>query len=71
MAKKENALNEQLWEKIERALDSLEFGSIHIVVHDSQVVQIERTEKYRLPAKKEKEEGQTTQNRPLLNRTHG
>ena len=32
---------------------TLEYGSsIHIVVHDSQVVQIERTEKYRLPAEK-------------------
>ncbi|EJL39596.1 hypothetical protein BAG01nite_29580 [Brevibacillus agri] len=52
MAKKENALDERLWERIARALDSLEYGSIHIVVHDSQVVQIERTEKYRLPAEK-------------------
>lgn len=56
MTKKEIALDERLWEKIARALDSLEYGSIHIVVHDSQVVQIERTEKYRLPAEKAKDE---------------
>lgn len=52
MAKKENSLDELLLDKIARALDGLEYGSIHIVVHDSQVVQIERTEKYRLPQEK-------------------
>ncbi|TQK45675.1 hypothetical protein FB479_11364 [Brevibacillus sp. AG162] len=52
MAKNEISLDDLLLEKIARALDGLEYGSIHIVVHDSQVVQIERTEKYRLPAEK-------------------
>lgn len=52
MAKKENSLDDLLLDKIARALDGLEYGSIHIVVHDSQVVQIERTEKYRLPQEK-------------------
>ncbi|ASJ55415.1 DUF2292 domain-containing protein [Brevibacillus formosus] len=52
MAKNEIPLDDLLLEKIARALDRLEYGSIHIVVHDSQVVQIERTEKYRLPAEK-------------------
>ncbi|MDF2680897.1 MAG: hypothetical protein K0R47_2087 [Brevibacillus sp.] len=52
MAKKREALDDRLKERIEKALEDLEYGSIHIVVHDSQVVQIERTEKYRLPAEK-------------------
>lgn len=52
MAKKWEALDDQLKERIVKALEDLEYGSIHIVVHDSQVVQIERTEKYRLPAEK-------------------
>ncbi|MED4584394.1 YezD family protein [Brevibacillus choshinensis] len=52
MAKKREALDDQLKERIVKALEDLEYGSIHIVVHDSQVVQIERTEKYRLPAEK-------------------
>ncbi|WP_429842267.1 YezD family protein [Brevibacillus sp. FIR094] len=52
MSKNEISLDDLLLEKIVRALDGLEYGSIHIVIHDSQVVQIERTEKYRLPTEK-------------------
>ncbi|MGG1664035.1 YezD family protein [Brevibacillus sp. NRS-1366] len=52
MLKKAGVLDDLLMERITRALETLEYGSIHIVVHDSQVVQIERTEKYRLPAEK-------------------
>lgn len=52
MAKKREALDDQLRERILKALEGLEYGSIHIVVHDSQVVQIERTEKYRVLAEK-------------------
>ncbi|WNC13726.1 YezD family protein [Brevibacillus brevis] len=52
MAKKREALDDRLKEKIAEALENLEYGSVHIVVHDSQVVQIERTEKYRLPSEK-------------------
>lgn len=35
-------------EIVRRQVDSLEFGVVQIVVHDSRVVQIERTEKVRL-----------------------
>ena len=36
------------WRKVvEEHVDSLRFGVIQIVVHDSRVVQIERTEKVR------------------------
>jgi hypothetical protein len=42
------------WVKLVQAqVGSLKFGVVQIVVHDSRVVQIERTEKYRL------ERGQT------------
>ena len=33
---------------VRRQVDSLSFGVVQIVVHDSRVVQIERTEKIRL-----------------------
>lgn len=52
MAEKQEFLDEWLQERLANALDGLEYGSIHIVVHESQVVQIERTEKYRLPSEK-------------------
>lgn len=39
----------QLWrELVARHVASLRFGVVQIVVHDSRVVQIERTEKVRL-----------------------
>lgn len=31
------------------AIDGLRFGSVEIVIHDSQVVQIQRTERMRVP----------------------
>lgn len=52
MPKKPEVVDDLLLERIARALETLEYGSIQIVVHDSQVVQIERTEKYRFPAEK-------------------
>ncbi len=36
-------------ERILRALDGLEYGSVQIIVHDSKITQIERTEKQRFP----------------------
>ena len=38
----------QWQELVRRQVDSLSFGVVQIVVHDSRVVQIERTEKIRL-----------------------
>ena len=40
---------EQSLDAIRRALATLRYGSIEIIVHDSKVVQIERKEKIRLP----------------------
>ena len=35
---------------LEQALEGLAYGSIQLVVHDSQIVRIERLERIRLPA---------------------
>ena len=35
--------------QIIRALEGLEYGTVLITVHDSQIVQIDRTEKRRFP----------------------
>lgn len=35
--------------RIQQALQGLRYGELQITVHDSRVVQIERTEKWRLP----------------------
>lgn len=40
---------QQLLEKIMSLLDGLEFGTIQITVHDSQITQIDRLEKHRFP----------------------
>lgn len=34
---------------IERALRDLQFGEVHITIHEGQVVQVHRTEKIRIP----------------------
>ena len=43
---------QEAWiETVRAQVESLRFGVVQIVVHDSQVVQIERTEKVRLDCK--------------------
>ncbi|MDP4098012.1 YezD family protein [Paenibacillus sp. P96] len=38
----------QIWmNRIAELLDDMEFGSLHIVVHEGQIVQMERTERKR------------------------
>jgi hypothetical protein len=47
--------SERLTDKILRALSGIRYGSVEIIVHEGQVVQIERTEKLRLdPASSDK-----------------
>jgi hypothetical protein len=47
--------SERLTDKILRALSGICYGSVEIIVHEGQVVQIERTEKLRLdPASSDK-----------------
>jgi hypothetical protein len=44
--------SQETWlETVRKQVASLRFGVVQIVVHDSQVVQIERTEKVRLDRK--------------------
>jgi hypothetical protein len=40
---------EALWAHLERALRGLRFGTVTLTVQDGVVVQVERTEKIRLP----------------------
>jgi len=47
-----NKIDQQWIERIIRTLEGLEFGSVQIVVHDSQIMQIERVEKHRFPIEK-------------------
>ncbi|MFJ5762033.1 YezD family protein [Neobacillus sp. NPDC093182] len=55
-------LDQQVMEKIASLLEGLEFGTVQITVHDSQITQIDRLEKHRLPLKSK----QTT---PLSNQS--
>lgn len=43
-------LDQQVIDKIVSLLEGLEFGTVQITVHDSQITQIDRLEKHRLPA---------------------
>ena len=46
---KEHSDNTPNWlEIVRRQVDSLQFGIVQIVVHDSQVTQIDKTERVRL-----------------------
>jgi hypothetical protein len=45
-------LDEEVMEKLASLLDGLEFGTVQITVHDSQITQIDRVEKYRFPLQK-------------------
>ncbi|MCM3767668.1 YezD family protein [Neobacillus niacini] len=45
-------LDQQVLDKITSLLNGLEFGTIQITVHDSQITQIDRLEKHRLPLQK-------------------
>jgi hypothetical protein len=45
-------IDHQWIERIVRSLEGLEYGSVQIIVHDSQITQIERVEKQRFPLEK-------------------
>ncbi len=45
-------IDESLVERILRSLEGLEYGSVHIIIHDSKITQIERVEKQRFPLEK-------------------
>ncbi|WP_458412104.1 YezD family protein [Schinkia sp. CFF1] len=47
-------IDKQVIEKIIHTLENLEFGTVQITVHDSQVTQIEKVEKHRFSLQKSK-----------------
>jgi hypothetical protein len=52
-------------DKIADLLEGLEFGTVQITVHDSQITQIDRLEKYRFPL--QKKNSQSIPNKKLSN----
>lgn len=48
-------IDQHVIEKIKSILETLEYGTVQISVHDSQVTQIEKVEKHRLPLLKKNE----------------
>lgn len=50
-----NRIDPEVLEKIISLLENMEFGTVEITVHDSQVTQIEKGEKYRFSLKKSNE----------------
>ena len=47
-----NKIDKEVIDKIVSFLENIEFGTVQITVHDSQVTQIEKGEKYRFALKK-------------------
>ncbi len=45
-------IDQQVLEKIKALLESLEYGTVQITMHDSQVTQIDKLERHRLPLQK-------------------
>ncbi len=64
--KSESSADQQLnWlEVVRRQVGSLHYGVVQIVVHDSRVVQIEKTERVRLDNKPPPETNQQTKTKP-------
>ncbi|WP_400163564.1 YezD family protein [Brevibacillus sp. TJ4] len=53
MRESSKAIDKESIDRIIRALEGLEYGSVQIVVHDSAITQIERTEKQRFALAKD------------------
>ncbi|WP_438823687.1 YezD family protein [Bacillus sp. JJ1764] len=45
-------MDQIVMEKVKMLVESLEYGTIQITVHDSQVTQIDKLERHRLPLQK-------------------
>jgi hypothetical protein len=52
-----NIINDDLIKEIIKAVDSLQYGYVQIVIHNNKIVQIDRTEKTRLEGISIYEEG--------------
>lgn len=56
---------DEIWlERIAGLLDDMEFGSLHIVVHEGQIVQMERTERKRFENTSSRHSGEAVSRRP-------
>jgi hypothetical protein len=44
---KKNIVNDAITKEVIEAINNLEYGQIHITVHNSKIVQIDKTEKVR------------------------
>ncbi|MBM7606667.1 hypothetical protein JOC75_004721 [Metabacillus crassostreae] len=53
-----NNSKQEVIDKIASLLEDIEFGTLQITIHDSQVTQIEKSEKYRFAFNKGNEETQ-------------
>ncbi|MDQ0232036.1 YezD family protein [Metabacillus malikii] len=47
-----NKIDKEVIDKIIHLLENMEYGTLQITVHDSQITQIEKGEKYRFALKK-------------------
>lgn len=52
--------NSEIEQQILRAVKSIRYGSVEVIIHDSKVVQIDRKEKIRLDKNGAKEGNKTT-----------
>ena len=43
-------LSPEIAKELEQALHGLQYGSVHLVIHDAKIVRIERVERIRLTA---------------------
>ncbi|WP_110928707.1 YezD family protein [Bacillus massiliglaciei] len=50
-----NKIQQEVLDRIIHLLETIEYGTVQITVHDSQVTQIEKGEKYRFALKKNHE----------------
>lgn len=62
MLSSKNKIDQEVIDKIISILENMEFGTVQITVHDSQVTQIEKGEKYRFALKKNAEKTNKSKN---------
>lgn len=48
---KDHSQEAELIRYIQQSLETIQYGSIHIIIHDGKITQVERTEKRRLDSK--------------------
>lgn len=71
MGQRPCALSDELIAHIEEAIQSIRYGSVQITVHDSRVVQIEKSEKIRFHEKADLTPGGMVRDSSRADRTPG